>query len=147
MFTVFNKKTPKETAYAQELQIQRDLALTVTDLAYTKQVANFFNANGIQAEILKPTCRFAPNLRLNMNGTIVVAKTIKAPTLLDVKDIRAYFSIAEVYKAGGLHKLPNPISNVPYIITNIGFTTEAELEAKNRGLVLHFQPITQPQAM
>lgn len=148
MFTVFNKKpTKQKQAHQNELQIQRELALNITDLAYTKQVANFFIANGMQAEIIKPTCRFGPNLRLNMNGVVVVARTIKAPTQLDTKDIRPYYSLLEVYKSSGIHTLPNPISNLPYIITNIGFTQEAEYEAKNRGLVLHFQPITQPRAL
>lgn len=146
MFTVFNKKSTNQS-YLNELQVQKDLALAITDLAYTKQVANFFNTNGMQAEIIKPTCRFGPNLRLNMNGVVVVARTIKAPNLLDIKDIRPYYSLVEAYKASGMHTLPNPLSNIPYIITNIGFTQDAEYEAKNRGLVLHFQPITQPHVV
>lgn len=140
MFTMFNKKSATQTQ-TPEQQIQRDLAMNITDLAYTRQVANFFNATGIQAEILKPTCKFGPNLRLNMNGTIIVARTVKAPTILDIKDIRPFYSLVEVYKSQSTHNLPNPISPIPYIITNIGFTRDAEFEAKNRGIVLHFQPI------
>lgn len=143
MFTLFNKKA--DTSHAHEFQLQRNLALSTTDLEYAKQVADFFNSNGIQAELIKPSCNFGPNMRLTMNGVTVVVRTIKAPKLLDIKDIRPYFSLVEVYKVNGNHKTPTPISNAPYIITNLGFTREAEQGARLRGLVLQFQPIVSPQ--
>lgn len=143
MFTLFNKRTDKP--YSNELQLQQELALSISDLTYAKQVADMFNAQGIPAEILKPTCRFGPNLRLTMNGITVVARTVKSSTALDVKDIRPYFSLIDVYKSKGTHDLPNPISPSPYIITNIGYTKETNFEALNRGLVLQFQPIVASQ--
>lgn len=145
MFTLFSKRPTNHYHPNNQQTYQRNLALNITDLAYTKQVADFFQAHGIQAEPLKPSCKFGPNLRINMNGLIVVARTVKAPDILDVKDIRPYFSMVEVYKANAIHNLPNPLSTTPYIITNIGYTREAEYEARNRGIILHYQPIVQPQ--
>lgn len=142
MFTKFAKKLSQTSN--QEPSVQRDLALNITDMVYTRQVADFLNSNGIPTEIIRPKCRFSPNLKLHMNGVIVLARTVKSSHLLDVKDVRPYFSLLDMYKASEAGQDSLPISPVTYIITNMGYTHEAQYEAQSRGISLKLQPIVSP---
>lgn len=120
--------TPSQISVLME---QRNLAHQYSDRGYLEQVVRILRSYGNEVDVYNAGSRFDANLVVRHQHGVMVCRVVKAYDILEIKDVRPFFTLVEGYRVkNGLHHF----GGKGMVITNTFLTDEAHKALQDRGI-------------